>query len=107
MNELWARPQGALARELVEVLASNPAVTTVLTILDRLVRKQLVRRERQGRAHRYFSVHSREAHVADTMRDALHEAVDRELAFTHFLDSADPEDIAALRRLLDTTGSQE
>ncbi|WP_106403085.1 BlaI/MecI/CopY family transcriptional regulator [Actinocorallia populi] len=100
MNELWTRPQGALARELAEALPSQPAVTTVLTILDRLARKELVRRERTGRAHRYFAVHSKEAHAADAMRLALGQAGDRELALTHFLDVVDPEDVAALRRLL-------
>lgn len=100
MNELWARPQGALARDIAEALPSAPAVTTVLTILDRLVRKELVTREREGRAHRYFALRSKEAHVAETMNEALATADDRETALAHFLGGVSPDDVALLRRIL-------
>ncbi|ROO88972.1 putative transcriptional regulator [Actinocorallia herbida] len=101
MNELWARPgAGVLAKDLAESLPSHPAVTTVLTILDRLVRKGLVTREREGRAHRYHALHSKEAHVAETMNEALAAADDRESALSHFLGTVSPDDVAALRRIL-------
>ncbi|MFC5753138.1 BlaI/MecI/CopY family transcriptional regulator [Actinomadura rugatobispora] len=100
MNELWVRPDGALAREVAESLPSRPAVTTVLTILDRLVRKGLVTREREGRAHRYHPSRTKDAHVAGLMHEAFAGAGDRESALSHFLDSVSDEDVAALRRAL-------
>jgi predicted transcriptional regulator len=100
MNELWARPDGALARELADVLPSRPAHTTVLTILDRLVRKGLVTRTKEGRAHRYHALQSKDAHVAEAMHEAFAGAGDRESALSHFLDSVSPEDVAVLRRVL-------
>lgn len=101
MDELWARSLGALARDLVEALPSRPAHTTVLTILDRLVRKGLVRREREGRAHRYHAINCKDAHVGEAMREALAGAADRESALTHFVGSVSADDIAALRRVLE------
>lgn len=100
MNELWGRPEGALARDLAEALPSQPAITTVLTILDRLTRKGIVERTQEGRAHRYFALESKDAHVAGLMQEALAGAGDRESALRHFLNSASVEDVAALRRML-------
>ena len=39
----------------------NRAYTTVLTIMQNLERKNLVKRERVGRAHRYRAIHSQQA----------------------------------------------
>ncbi|MFG2006309.1 BlaI/MecI/CopY family transcriptional regulator [Spirillospora sp. NPDC048911] len=100
MNELWRRREGALARDLAEALPSHPAITTVLTILERLTRKGIVSRTREGRAHRYFAVESKDAHVAGLMQEALAGAGDRESALSHFLHSASVDDVAALRRML-------
>ncbi|KAB2352240.1 BlaI/MecI/CopY family transcriptional regulator [Actinomadura rudentiformis] len=101
MNELWARPEGALASDLVSVLPSGPAHTTVLTILDRLVRKGLVTRVKEGRAHRYSALQTKDVHVAEVMHEAFAGARDRESALSHFLDSVSADDVAALRRVLD------
>jgi predicted transcriptional regulator len=101
MNELWARPEGAFARELATVLPSRPAHTTVLTILDRLTNKGLVRRQREGRAHRYHALQTKDAHVAELMREAFDGAGDRQSALAYFLDSVTPADHVALRRALE------
>lgn len=104
MNELWRRPDGALARDLVAVLPSGPAHTTVLTILERLIRKGHVRRDREGRAHRYFAERSKDAYVADLMREAFDEAGDSQTALTHFLESASGAELLALRNVLEALG---
>lgn len=44
------------------------AYTTVMTVLDRLSKKSLVTRERDGRAWRYLPAATREALTAQTMR---------------------------------------
>ncbi|OLT35740.1 hypothetical protein BJF79_32000 [Actinomadura sp. CNU-125] len=104
MNELWTRPQGARASDLAAALASGPAHTTVLTILERLARKGLVRREREGRAHRYYALRSKDEHVAGLMSEAFADATDRQSALTHFLDSVSPGDVEVLRQILDGSG---
>ena len=59
LGVLWDAAGSLAARDVLAGLARRDgeprelAVTTVLTVLDRLGRKGLVRRERSGRAHLY------------------------------------------------------
>jgi BlaI family penicillinase repressor len=53
MTLLWARGSGTVA-EVKEGLSAPLAYTTVLTILRNLEGKGFLRREEEGRAHRYF-----------------------------------------------------
>ena len=102
METLWSATGPVTARDVQEALASRDlATTTVLTVLGRLERKGLVSREREGRAHRYRSVASREDHVAELMRDALDAAPDRGAALARFLGTIAADERAALRKLLD------
>lgn len=111
MEILWsARPamrrvNGAspslTARDVQDALADRDlATTTVLTVLSRLERKGLVSREREGRAHRYRAVASREDHVAELMRDALDGAPDRGAVLARFIGSIPDSERASLRDLL-------
>ncbi|SDY01880.1 Predicted transcriptional regulator [Micromonospora pattaloongensis] len=74
MDVLWDRsPAGGLTvREVAEALEERDlAYTTVMTVLDRLAGKDMVEREREGRAWRYRPAATREAYVAQLMLDAL------------------------------------
>ena len=53
MTVLWARTSGTVT-EVQAALGTPLAYTTVLTILRNLEAKRFVRREAEGRAHRYF-----------------------------------------------------
>lgn len=53
MTILWQRSSGTVA-EVQEALNATLAYTTVLTMLRNLEAKGFVRREEEGRAHRYF-----------------------------------------------------
>ena len=78
------------------------AYTTVMTVLDRLARKDVVVRERDGRAFRYAPRLTRAAMTAEVMHEALEGTRDdREQALVSFVGEASPEDLAALRRALD------
>jgi predicted transcriptional regulator len=102
LEALWAAEDGSTAQELVAVLPGRPlAQTTVLTVLDRLHRKGLVRRERQGRSYRYWTTIDREALVARTMLEALSDSTDHALALSRFIDGVPAEDVDAVRRALD------
>ncbi|MBA8824064.1 putative transcriptional regulator [Saccharopolyspora lacisalsi] len=100
MEVLWHHPDGLLAREVADRLPSSPAATTVLTVLDRLTRKQLVTRTKQGRAHRYAPMASKEAFLATAMHTALVEADDPDAVLSHFVGSVSEEETALLRRAL-------
>jgi BlaI family transcriptional regulator, penicillinase repressor len=100
----------ATARQVSDRLgAARPlAYTTVLTVLDRLERKGLVRRLRLSRAHRYAPIATREAYAAELMLDALGRASDRDAALMRFVDAVSPEEAEVLRRaLLGPEGSGE
>lgn len=89
-------------RQVAERLAGRGlAYTTWLTVLSRLERKGLLRRDRQERAHTYTAVISREDHIAVLMRQALGLSDDREAALQHFARSVSPADAQALRRALE------
>jgi BlaI family transcriptional regulator, penicillinase repressor len=106
LGVLWDAAGPLAARDVLAGLARRDgeprelAVTTVLTVLDRLGRKGLVRRERSGRAHLYQAAVSREDYVADLMVEALGQAPDRGAALTRFLGSVGPADADHLRRAL-------
>lgn len=68
MDELWLRTRAATVRDLAEALP-GVAYTTLMTTADRLFRKGLVEREREGRAFRYRPRWSRDEldlHLAST-----------------------------------------
>jgi predicted transcriptional regulator len=100
MDRLWAADGPLTARAVQDGLDTNPATTTVLTVLGRLERKGLVTRERDGRAHRYRPVASREDHVAELMNDALDATPDRGAALARFFGLIPPDERARLRDLL-------
>ncbi len=90
------------ARQVAERLADRGlAYTTVLTVLGRLEGKGLLERRRDGRAHTYAAVVSREDHIAVLMQSALGQAEDREAALQHFARSVTPAEAEALRKALE------
>lgn len=106
MERLWAAPDEAAltVREVHAALAAEReiAYTTVMTVLDRLARKELVSQERDGRAYRYRALASRAALTAGLMRDTLDDFAehDRGTALVAFVADASAEDVAALRQAL-------
>ena len=78
------------------------AYTTVMTVLDRLARKDVVVRERDGRAFRYSPRLTRAEMTAGLMHEALGvTGADRDQALVSFVGEASEDDLAALRRALD------
>jgi predicted transcriptional regulator len=78
MDTLWH--SGALAvRDVCARLTGGRALahTTVMTTLDRLYKKGLLERQRDGRAFRYTARASREALAAGALRRWLDRLLDR------------------------------
>lgn len=106
MERLWeaGAADGATVRDVHESLEKDReiAYTTVMTVLDRLAKKELVTREREGRAWRYFPADTREAMTAQSMRRTMDDMdlTDRRAALLHFLDGASSAEIDDLKAAL-------
>jgi predicted transcriptional regulator len=102
MDRLWARGESMKVRDVLGELQPGRelAYNTVLTVMDILYRKGWLRRERDGRAHRYTPTVSREEYGARLMRDALDEAGDPAEALVRFIGRMNTTEAAALRQAL-------
>jgi predicted transcriptional regulator len=103
MDVLWNTPEPVAATRIVGELPREhaPAITTILTVLDRLGAKGFVTRARYGRAYRYSATTTRAELIATTMLEALGTTSDRRSALVHFAGSVSAEEKALLRELLD------
>ncbi len=109
METLWdAGDDWLTVRDVHDRLSAGRdlAYTTVMTVLDRMTRKQIVEREREGRAWRYRPTQSRGQMTAEVMRQALGEFAeeanghDRAAALVAFVGEASDADRQALREAL-------
>ena len=105
MDHLWSSREPQTVRQVHEALAAQRdlAYTTIMTVLQRLAKKNLVIQHRDDRAHRYAPMHGRDELVAGLMVDALDQAADsgsREAALVHFVERVGADEAAALRRAL-------
>jgi predicted transcriptional regulator len=102
MDRLWVRGGPATVRELHSDLRPERelAYNTVLTVVDNLYKKGWLRREREGRAHRYEPTASREEYGARLLRDALDEAGDPGEALVRFIGRMSAGEATALRNAL-------
>lgn len=109
MDVLWEGPGAMTVREVGRALADRDlAHTTVMTVLDRLTKKGIVERGREGRAWRYRPAASRESYISELMFDALGQTGDRDAALAAFVRSmSDPEAEALRRALADTDPPSE
>jgi predicted transcriptional regulator len=115
MDVLWdhgartpAAASGLTVRDVAEALRDRgPAYTTVMTVLDRLAGKGMVRREHAGRAWSYRPAASREAYIARLMLDALDLAGSRDAALVRFARSVSGDEAKVLRRALEDQAERD
>jgi predicted transcriptional regulator len=105
MDHLWSSGEPQTVRQVHEALSARRdlAYTTIMTVLQRLAKKNLVVQHRDDRAHRYAPMHGRDELVAGLMVDALDQVSDsgsREAALVHFVERVGADEAAALRRAL-------
>ena len=106
MEEMWRRPE-ATVRDVLEALNRGPkqrAYTTVMTIMQRLDTKGLLRRRRRGRTDIYEPCLSREEYLRARAEAEVDAVVQQygEVAFVHFarqMAALDPEQRQKLTRL--------
>lgn len=105
LEVLWADPDAwVTVRSVHEALAARRdlAYTTVMTVLDRMARKDLVEVRKDGRTNQYRPLRSRSAMTAELLRETLGEFAedDRRAALVAFVGEASEADRAALREAL-------
>ena len=105
MDVCWAHSATYFSvRDMLRELEGGLAYTTVMTVMNRLYEKGLLRRRRSGRAWVYRTATSREAFAASAMSEMLNSVDDRRSALLHFIADLPNEDGDALRRLLASDG---
>jgi len=102
MDRVWAREDGVTVREVFDELTSvrQIAYTTVLSTMDNLHRKGWVRRDREGKAYRYWPTMTREERSANLMRAAFSAGGDREAVLAFFVGQMTAEESAQLKAAL-------
>lgn len=89
-------------RELTtQVGTPVPAVTTILTVLNRMESKGLVVKQPGDGAMMFSAAQSSEENAAEIMRAAFASASDREAVLLQFAGGLDSGDVDVLRRALD------
>jgi predicted transcriptional regulator len=108
MEQVWAHDRPVTAREVADALARQRplAYTTVLTVMNRLVKKGILAKQRPGRAATFRAVRSREAYTAALMAAVLGTASDAPAVLLRFADELPADQAEALRRALEP-GRQE
>ncbi|MET1005999.1 MAG: BlaI/MecI/CopY family transcriptional regulator [Propionibacteriaceae bacterium] len=104
MQRLWAASDPLTVRDVLEDLTKGRhlAYTTVMTVMDNLHGKGLVRRHKEGRAYLYTATLTREEHAAGLLDDVLAASADRSATLMHFVGHLSDKDVAELRALLDS-----
>ncbi len=106
MDVLWATgdDEWLTVRDVHEAVATSHEVayTTVMTVMDRLARKEMLDQQRDGRAYRYRARATRGEMTAALMRGALDDIgrQDRAGALVAFVGEASADDLDALRAAL-------
>lgn len=99
LRALWDSETPATPAEVLEALGTDLAYTTVMTILIRLWKKDLVERERRGRAYAYRAIVTEADLTARRMRAMLDRSQDREGALSRFVGALPKREERALRRI--------
>lgn len=102
--ELLWRGEEFTVRELIARLPTEPAYTTIATVLSNLKKKELVCARKEGHATRYFACVAREELTVRRIEHALESSGDREAAMLHFVGTLTDTDLELLRRFLEQRG---
>lgn len=103
MQRLWDASEALPVRAVLEDLQREReiAYTTVMTVLDNLHSKGVVRRHKEGRAFVYEATQTRAAYTAGLLDDVLDSTGDKSAVLLHFLGRLDKDTRAKLRGALD------
>lgn len=102
MEVLWSAQNSLSPHDVQDLLPKDRelAYTTVMTVLVRLWKKQLVDRVRQGRAYVYVPRLSRGDYAAKKMKEILASSGNTLEVMAAFVQGIEPSDLANLKVLL-------
>ena len=102
LDVLWSSGEALKPGDVQARLEIHPPVTysTVMTILRRLWEKDLVTRDRIGKAFYYQPIQDRDQHVAELMTEAFAASADSGAALGHFVAGLSQDDASVLRRVV-------
>ena len=105
MDVVWAGDRPYLVREVRERLryCRPVAYTTVMTVMTILHGKGVLRREKQGRAWRYWPAETREEHDARLMAEVMRSGGNHRVTLRRFLERVSDEELQSLLRAVDDT----
>ena len=103
MTILWQNDVAMTAKEVqAQFTEKVPAITTLITVLDRMCAKgQVVKESAGGRSQTFAASQSRLDHITTTMSSALQSADDHVAALLLFAGTLSDEDRAFLRKAID------
>jgi predicted transcriptional regulator len=102
MEVMWAGYGPYVVREVRARLRYDRPVayTTVMTVMNILHRKGVLRRDKPGRAWRYWPVEAREDHDARLMAEVLRSGGDEDVTMRLFLERVSDDEMASLSSAL-------
>lgn len=106
---LWDGGRALSAREIVGSFTGSenvPSMSTVLTVLERMVRKGTVRRSGSSGELVFEPAEPESAYAGQAMAAALLASADRAGALTHFAGTLDSSEVGLLRSLLGPAGQE-
>jgi predicted transcriptional regulator len=100
MDVIWSGNRPYSVREVRERMEYDRPVayTTVMTVMGILHGKGVLRREKHGRAWRYWPAESKAEHDARLMAEVLRSGRDHQLTIRRFLERVSEDEMASLRR---------
>ncbi|MEV1170098.1 BlaI/MecI/CopY family transcriptional regulator [Nonomuraea sp. NPDC049784] len=108
MKHIWSSEGPVSVRDVLQwVRRDKPlAYTTVMTVMDKLHKKGLLRRSQHHRAYLYEPVVSHELYSAQLMQEALAQGGNQAVTLVHFIERLSPEEHASLDAALHKTAWQ-
>jgi predicted transcriptional regulator len=105
MKVLWAATAPLTAKEVQDAFTENtPAITTLITVLDRMKAKGDVQKHSvSGKSYTFSPTRTQSEHITAVMSSALSSADDAGAALMHFVGSLSDEDRDFLRHAIDPT----
>jgi predicted transcriptional regulator len=102
MDVIWSQDRPLLVREVRERLhyARPVAYTTVMTVMTILYGKGVLRREKHGRAWRYWPLEQRAEHDARLMAEILAAGGDHQRTLTEFLSRVSAAELDTIRTVV-------
>ncbi|MGW6503374.1 BlaI/MecI/CopY family transcriptional regulator [Nonomuraea angiospora] len=109
MDRVWSWQRPASVRDVLEDLRRDRSIayTTVMTVMDTLHKKGLLRRHSSGKAYVYEPTTSHEAYSAALMQEALAAGGNQAVTLIHFLERLTPAELSALEEARDRVARKD